>query len=177
MNEILYLNASHLDSLDPGPTRIVDILEEVFRYKARGQTQMPPKIFFQPAGDRFYSAMASCCPPLGFAGGKWQSGDPKNPARGLPYVQGLYVLNEHETGCMVAVMDAKWITGMRTAAASANAARWWKLAKTSSRSHVPRSPSWTWLATSIAAVRVSMWPLSAATALCVAPCVGGVTML
>ena len=84
---------------------------------------MPPKIFFQLAGDRFYSAMASCCPPLGFAGCKWQSGDPANPARSLPYVQGLYVLNEHPTGSMVAVMDSKWITGRRTAAASALVAR------------------------------------------------------
>lgn len=124
MSEILYLNASHLDSLGLDPCRVVDLLEEVFRHKARGRCQMPPKLFFQLAGDRFYSAMASACPPLGFAGGKWQSGDPANPARGLPYVQGLYVLNEHPTGRMVAVMDAAWITAIRTAAASALVARY-----------------------------------------------------
>ena len=124
MREIIYLNQSHLDSLDLDLSSIVDILEEVFRYKAAGDTLMPPKIFFHLPGDRFYSAMVSCCPPLGYAGSKWQSGDPGNPSRGLPYVQGLFVLNENETGQMVAIIDSKWITGKRTAAASALVARY-----------------------------------------------------
>ena len=72
--------------------------------------------------------VASAAPALGFAGCKWQSGDPANPARDLPYIQGLYILTEDETGQMVALMDAKWITGKRTAAASALVAR--HLAKT-----------------------------------------------
>ena len=68
--------------------------------------------------------MSSSCPPLGFAGCKWQSGDPANPSRGLPYIQGLYILNDNDSGEMVAVMDARWITGKRTAAASALVARY-----------------------------------------------------
>ena len=123
MNELLYLNASHLDALDLGMSDIVDILEKVFRHKAAGGTRMPPKMFFYTDGDRFYSAMGSACAPLGYAGAKWQSGNPENPSRGLPYIQGLYVLNEHESGRMVAILDSKWITGKRTAAASALVAR------------------------------------------------------
>lgn len=124
MQQIRYLNETHLDSLGLAMPGIVDILEETFRFKAAGDALMPPKIFFHLEGDRFYSAMASCCPPLGYAGSKWQSGDPQNPSRKLPYIQGLYILNEHATGQMVAVMDAKWITGKRTAAASALVARY-----------------------------------------------------
>lgn len=124
MREIIYLNEAHLDSLDLELASIVNILEELFRYKAAGDTLMPPKLFFHLPGDRFYSAMASCCPPLGYAGGKWQSGDPANPSRGLPYIQGLFILNENETGQMVAIIDARWITGKRTAAASALVARY-----------------------------------------------------
>ena len=120
---ILYLNATDLDGLDLGMRDIVDILEQAFRQKAAGTVMMPPKIFFHFGEDRFYSSMVSCCPPLGYAGCKWQSGDPANPARGLPYIQGLYVLNEHATGQMVAIMDAEWLTGRRTAAASALVAR------------------------------------------------------
>ncbi len=123
MRDILYLNESHLETLDLDLRSIVDILERVFAYKAAGETLMPPKVFFQIPPDRFYSSMVSCCPPLGYAGCKWQSGDPVNPSRGLPYVQGLFVLNEHETGQMTALIDAKWITGKRTAAASALVAR------------------------------------------------------
>ena len=123
MNELLYLNASHLDALDLGMSDIVDILEAVFRHKAAGDTVMPPKMFFYTEGDRFLSAMGSACAPLGYAGAKWQSGNPENPSRGLPYIQGLYVLNEHESGRMAAILDSKWITAKRTAAASALVAR------------------------------------------------------
>jgi len=124
LKEIIYLNQSHLESLNLSMSSLIDVLEDVFLYKAKGGTIMPPKIFFHLEKDRFYSAMASCCPPLGFAGSKWQSGYPDNPSRGLPYIQGLYVLNENKTGQMVAIMDAKWITGQRTAAASALVARY-----------------------------------------------------
>ena len=124
MNELIYLNASHLDALNLGMSDIVDLLEEVFRHKAAGDALMPPKMFFYAGGDRFYSAMGSCCPPLGYAGAKWQSGNPENPSRGWPYIQGLYVLNDHDSGEMVAILDSKWITAKRTAAASALVARY-----------------------------------------------------
>ncbi len=120
---IRYLNEATLAGLGLGMGEIVDILEAMFREKATGSLMMPPKIFFHRHGPRFYSAMASAAPPLGFAGCKWQSGDPDNPARDLPYIQGLYILTEDATGQMVALMDAKWITGRRTAAASALVAR------------------------------------------------------
>ena len=122
--DLLYLNASHLEALDLTISDLVDVLEKVFRYKAAGDTWMPPKMFFHTRGDRFYSAMASCCPPLGYAGAKWQSGDPANPSRGLPCIQGLFVLTENRSGRMVAVLDSKWITAKRTAAASALVARY-----------------------------------------------------
>jgi ornithine cyclodeaminase/alanine dehydrogenase len=128
IKNIRYLNAAALDDLGLSIGGIVDILENLFREKAKGELFMPPKIFFHRHGPRFYSAMASAAPALGFAGCKWQSGDPDNPARNLPYIQGLYILTEDTTGQMVALMDAKWITGRRTAAASALVAR--HLAKT-----------------------------------------------
>ena len=121
---IRYLNANALDGLGLSIGDIVNILEELFCEKANGQLFMPPKIFFHRHGPRFYSAMASAAPALGFAGCKWQSGDPDNPARDLPYIQGLYILTEDETGQMVALIDAKWLTGKRTAAASALVARY-----------------------------------------------------
>lgn len=123
MRDILYLNAEDLEGLGLGLRRSVDILEEAFRLKADGGAQMPPKIFFHPRGDRFYSSMVSGAQALGFAACKWQSGNPANPQRGLPYIQGLLILTDDETGEMLAVMDAKWITGRRTAAASALVAR------------------------------------------------------
>lgn len=58
------------------------------------------------------------------AGMKWVSGYPGNQARGLPYISGLLILNDAGTGIPLAVMDATWITAMRTGAATAVAARY-----------------------------------------------------
>jgi len=117
-NDVRYLSAAQLDQLGLTMAQIIDILEAAFRAKAEGKVMMPPKIFFHRNGPRFYSSMVSASPALGYAGCKWQSGDPANPAQDLPYIQGLYILTEDASGQMRAIMDAEWITGRRTAAAS-----------------------------------------------------------
>ena len=45
-------------------------------------------------------------------------GLPGNQDHGLPYIHGLFVLTDASTGAPLAVMDATWITEIRTAAAS-----------------------------------------------------------
>ena len=120
---ILYLSNQDLENLGLSIAEIVPILEDMFRLKAAGGTTLPPKIFFHRNGPRFYSSMVSSEPALGYAGCKWKSGDPDNPARGLSYIQGLFVMSEDATGQPVAIMDSKWVTGNRTAAASAVAAK------------------------------------------------------
>jgi len=89
----------------------------MFRLKAKGCIVLPPKIFFHRDGPRFYSSMVSSAPSLGYAGCKRQSGDPQSPARGLSYIHGLIIISEDATGQPVAIMDSKWLTANRTAAA------------------------------------------------------------
>ena len=103
---------------------IIEIVERVFREKGRGEVEMPPKPGIHPAPDAFIHAMPAYVPALGAAALKWVSGYPQNPDRGLPYITGLLILNDPETGMPLAVMDATWITAMRTAAASAVAAKY-----------------------------------------------------
>jgi ornithine cyclodeaminase/alanine dehydrogenase len=55
---------------------------------------------------------------------KWVSGYPENHKRGLPYISGLLILNDPETGIPLAVMDCVWITAKRTGAATAVAAKY-----------------------------------------------------
>jgi ornithine cyclodeaminase/alanine dehydrogenase len=68
--------------------------------------------------------MPAWIPALDSAGVKWVSGFPANRRRGLPYIGGLLVLNDPETGLPQAVMDCVWITAMRTGAATAVSARY-----------------------------------------------------
>lgn len=58
-----------------------------------------------------------------FLGAKIVNVFPDNGARGLPAVQGVYVLQDGATGAPLAVMDGARLTVWRTAAASALAAR------------------------------------------------------
>jgi ornithine cyclodeaminase/alanine dehydrogenase-like protein (mu-crystallin family) len=102
---------------------VADVLEEAFRQKAAGAVVSPPMTFFHRERSAWFNSMVCWIPSLGYAGCKFQSGDPANPARGLPSIQGLYLLCESETGRMVALMDSRWLTAIRTAAVGALFAR------------------------------------------------------
>jgi ornithine cyclodeaminase/alanine dehydrogenase-like protein (mu-crystallin family) len=95
----------------------------MFIEKGRGNVEMPPKPGIHPRPDCFIHAMPAYIPGLRSAGVKWVAGYPENQAKGLPYISGLLILNDPETGIPIAVMDCAWITGMRTGAATAVAAK------------------------------------------------------
>ncbi len=123
LSPILYLSKDDVVRTGLGITRIMDVVEQVFREKGAGNVEMPPKPGIHPLPDSFIHAMPAYVPSLQAAALKWVSGYPQNPMRSLPYISGLLILNDPETGMPLAVMDATWITAMRTAAASAVAAK------------------------------------------------------
>jgi ornithine cyclodeaminase/alanine dehydrogenase len=75
--------------------------------------------------------MPAYIPAMKSAGVKWVGGYPENYKRNLPYITGLLVLNDVETGSPYAVMDCTWITAYRTAAASALSAKYLARAESS----------------------------------------------
>ena len=102
---------------------IIALLEGAFKEKGLGRVEMPPKPGIHTQPDAFIHAMPAYIPSLRSAGLKWVSGYPGNKERGLPYITGLLILNDPETGLPLAIMDCTWITGARTGAATAVAAR------------------------------------------------------
>ncbi len=120
---ILYLSQQDVAGAGVTMDQIIAALEVAFAEKAAGRVEMPPKPGIHPTGEAFIHAMPAHIPALRSAGIKWVSGFPENSGRGLPYISGLLILNDSETGLPVAVMDCVWITGMRTGAASALSAR------------------------------------------------------
>jgi ornithine cyclodeaminase/alanine dehydrogenase len=126
--ELLYLSHSDVVSAALGMAEIIAALEEVFREKAEGRVEMPPKIGIHTMPDTmpdaFIHAMPASIPARKAAGMKWVGGYPDNSKRGLPYVTGLLILNDPETGIPVALMDCTWITAQRTGAATAVAAKY-----------------------------------------------------
>ncbi|HOS94284.1 MAG TPA: ornithine cyclodeaminase family protein, partial [Armatimonadota bacterium] len=124
-HEILYLSQADVAQVGPSMSEIIDALETAFREKGHGRTEMPPKPGIHPGGgDNFIHAMPAYIPALRSAGLKWVSGYPGNAERGLPYIAGLLILNDVDTGLPLAVMDCVWITAMRTGAATALSARY-----------------------------------------------------
>ena len=75
--------------------------------------------------------MPGYVPASKVAGIKWVTRYLPNLEKGLPYVLGLLILNDPETGVPICVMDCAWITAVRTGAASAVAAKY--LARKDSR--------------------------------------------
>ena len=121
---LLYLSRADVERVNLDMPAIIALLEAAFREKGEGRVEMPPKPGIHPKGDAFIHAMPACIPGLKTAGMKWVSGFPENQKIGLPYISGLIILNDIETGLPIAVMDAAWITAHRTAAASALSAKY-----------------------------------------------------
>ena len=122
-DRILYLTRADVAAVGVPMAEIISSLERMFRAKAEGQVEMPPKPGIHPRPDAFIHAMPAYIPALRSAGVKWVSGFPENQQRGLPYISGLLILNDADTGLPLAVMDCTWITAKRTGAATAVAAR------------------------------------------------------
>ena len=120
----LYLSRADVEAAEPSMSQIIDLLDVMFKEKGRGAVEMPPKPGVHPLPDASIHAMPAHIPSLNAAGLKWISGYPQNHSRGLPYINGLIVLNDTDTGVPIAVMDCAWVTARRTGAATAVAARY-----------------------------------------------------
>lgn len=121
--DMLYLSRSDVERVNLPMKEVIDAVEQVFKEKGEGRIEMPPKPGIHPVKDSFIHAMPAFVPGMAAAGVKWVSGFPSNLPKGLPYITGLLILNDPETGIPISVMDATWITAKRTAAATAVAAK------------------------------------------------------
>jgi ornithine cyclodeaminase/alanine dehydrogenase len=122
--DLVYLSRADVEGLGMSMREVLDAVDRGFAAKGRGHTEMPPKPGIHTRPDCFIHAMPAYVQELEVAGLKWVSGYPPNTAKGLPYISGLVVLNDCETGVPLAVMDCAWITAMRTGASVGIAARY-----------------------------------------------------
>ncbi len=118
----LYLSRQDVEQLNVPMVEIIEALDRMFNEKGEGRVEMPPKPGIHTRPDAFIHAMPAYIPSLASAGMKWVSGYPENQKKGLPYITGLLILNDPDTGIPTAVMDCAWITAKRTGAATAIAA-------------------------------------------------------
>jgi len=110
---------SVLGAIDP--LEAIDRVRQGFVEYAAGEWQMPSKVYLaaEPYGDfRAMPARGS-----GLAILKWVTSFPGNPASGLPVVMGVICVSSAETGEMLALIDVRSVTALRTGAVAAMAAQ------------------------------------------------------
>jgi len=123
LGEVLYLSRCDIEKLNIPTKEVIRVVKEAFLEKAEGRIEVPPKPGIHPQKDAFIHVMPAYIPKMKSAGIKLVSGFPENPKRGLPYISGLLILNDTETGFPISFMDCTWITAKRTGAATAIAAK------------------------------------------------------
>jgi alanine dehydrogenase len=99
------------------PAEAIERVRDAFVSFARGEWQMPAKIYLPSPPNGDFRAM-----PVrgeGLAILKWVTSFPGNPRRGLPTVTGIVLVSDAGTGEPLAMLDARAVTALRTGAAAA----------------------------------------------------------
>ena len=121
---LLYLSEADEKAVDLNMSDIIDVLEEVHTARKLGKVQQPPKPGLRPSENRgFIDGYLAYVEDTKYLGIKWLSGYFKNPEKGLPFINGLIILNDLETGMPLSVMGCGYITGLRTAGVNGMALR------------------------------------------------------
>jgi alanine dehydrogenase len=120
---LLYLSSRDIEKIGLGPAELVDAVERVFAAQAGGAARPGPKAVVPVAVGHSFHAMPGTIAADGLAGMKFFGVVPDNAERGLPNVCSLVALSDIANALPLCIMDGGWITGVRTAAMTAVAAR------------------------------------------------------
>lgn len=124
------LGRAVLEALLP-PSDVIAAVERAFREAAAGKAPALPRAVLRMERHGVFLAMVSALPRLGALGTKLVTVVERNQRRGLPTIHASYLLTDPETGAPLSLMEAGFLTGIRTGATSALAARY--LARPDSR--------------------------------------------
>ena len=97
---------------------VYDLVVEGFRLHGVGETECPPQVGVHPRPGAFIHAMPAYLPTRDITGTKLISVYPGNAERGLPSTNGVIIMHDAHTGIPIAILDAGWVTSVRTAMVS-----------------------------------------------------------
>jgi ornithine cyclodeaminase len=103
---------------------LIGAMETALAAFSSGQVVQPVRPVVEMGGAAFFAAMPGYVRDPAVLGAKLVTVVPANQARGLPTHQANIVLLDPETGALMALMDGRLITEMRTAAVSAVSAKY-----------------------------------------------------
>jgi ornithine cyclodeaminase/alanine dehydrogenase len=122
---MLVLGRADLEALLE-PRELIDALARAFTDAAAGRAHVPPRTTVPVTGDGVLLLMPAAAPTVGGValGTKLVTFYAGNHARREPTIQSTYVLMDGTTGRPLALIEGGYLTGIRTGAASALAARY-----------------------------------------------------
>lgn len=127
-DQFRYLSQEDILSLNIPYEQVIDTVEQAMGEFGKGTCQLPVKVHVNTRPGTYINAMpAHVGGEHDITGMKWVAGYPGNREKGLPVTWGIMVMNDSETGAVVSVMDARWITAIRTAAVAAITAKYCKV--------------------------------------------------
>ena len=138
---MLILGRADLEALLE-PRALIDALEAAFAAHAGGAGRVPARMVLPVTDDGVLLVMPAAAP----ADGGWALGTKLvsvytgNPARGLRTIHATYLLLDGTTGAPLALLEGEYLTGLRTGATSAVAAR--RLARPDARRLVCFGAGW-----------------------------------
>jgi ornithine cyclodeaminase/alanine dehydrogenase-like protein (mu-crystallin family) len=121
LDELLYLSRAEVERL-LDVDAMLEALANAFVVYSSGTTSVPPRIGARVGDHNLLGAMAGYVPGVALES-KLVTVFPANDKKGIPSHQALIALFDESTGTPLAVMDATYITAIRTGGAAAVATR------------------------------------------------------
>lgn len=103
------------------PLEAIERVREGFVEYASGEWAMPAKTYLDASPNGDFRAMPARGAGLGIL--KWVTSFPGNPSAGLPVVMGVICVSSDTTGELLALIDVRSVTALRTGAVAAVAAQ------------------------------------------------------
>lgn len=94
-------------------SQMIDYVEEAYRIFSRGEFWMPDRTAVVRDSD---TILYMPCFTDDVFGTKILTLFPDNPSKGYPYLDGLMLVNDLDTGKTVSIMDGRYLTALRTGA-------------------------------------------------------------
>lgn len=125
-NEVLYLSMQDCKNTGLTEEEIIDLTERALVAYSKKEVEMPAKIGLHPQPDSLMHAMPAYLPKEYACGIKWGSNFPTNKERfpDITPTNCQIIYNDPESGLPLAIMDAYWITEVRTPAVTFVAAKY-----------------------------------------------------
>ena len=119
----VFLSNEALEALNVTPLEAVGAIERAVRAQTDGRLRTAPKSALLPPGGRYVMTTLATCDAPDLTVVKCVTVAPDNPDHGLAAIQGSIMALSSRTGGLLAVLDAGWVTAVRTAALSATVAK------------------------------------------------------